>query len=208
MTRRRWHRVRRSVFALVAAAICLAGCAAVPASPTSTSSIASPIPVATGAPPSASAAPSLAADAPAWLSEPLTDVRTGQPVRLGELIGHVVFVEGMATWCPPCLEQQREAASALRQLPGGVVVYVSVDIDPREPATTLRDYVDRNGFGWQFVLATPAFLRELSETFGATILSPPATPIVVIDMTGHATFAEVGIKRASRLVELARARGA
>jgi thiol-disulfide isomerase/thioredoxin len=197
-----------AVLAVAAAVILLAGCAALPAAPTSTASVASLIPVATGVPPSGASAPSLAADAPAWLSEPLTDVRTGQAVRLGDLIGHVVFVEGMATWCPPCLEQQREAASALRQLPGGVVVYVSVDIDPREPATTLQDYVDRNGFGWQFLLATPAFLRELSETFGATILSPPATPIVVIDMTGHATFTEVGIKRASRLVELARARGA
>jgi thiol-disulfide isomerase/thioredoxin len=191
----------------VLVALVVAGCAAGPTAPAGTASAGSPSPGAGDASPSAVAA-SLAPGGPAWLSEPLSDVRTGLPVRLGDFAGRVVFVEGMATWCPPCLEQQHEAASALSQLPGGTVVYVSVDIDPREPAATLRDYVDRNHFGWQFLVATPAFLRELAETFGATILSPPATPIVVIDMTGHATFTEVGIKRASRLVELARARGA
>lgn len=144
---------------------------------------------------------------PAWLAEPLVDVRTGLPVRLGDLTGHVIFVEGMATWCPPCLEQQHQAASALSQLQGGVVVYVSVDIDPREPAATLRAYVDQNHFGWQFLVATPAFLRELSEAFGATVLSPPATPIVVVDVNGRATLTELGIKSASRLVELAHALG-
>lgn len=188
-------------------ALVLIGCSAAPASSIVTGSTASPVPVATGTQPTASPAP-LASGGPAWLAEPLVDVRSGLPVRLGDLAGRVVFVEGMATWCPPCLEQQREAVSALSQLQGANVVYVSVDIDPRESATTLREYVDRNHFGWQFLLATPAFLRELSETFGATILSPPATPVIVIDVTGHATLTEIGIKRASRLVELALALGA
>ena len=188
------------------AVLALAGCSTRSLGPTGIAAGGSPIPVATE--PTAAATPTSNSSGPAWLAEPLTDVRTGLPVRLGDLDGHVVFVEGMATWCPPCLEQQHEAASALSQLPGGIVVYVSIDIDPREPPATLRGYVDRNQFAWQFLVATPAFLRELAETFGATILSPPATPIVVIDTTGHATFTEVGIKRASRLVELARARGA
>jgi thiol-disulfide isomerase/thioredoxin len=198
---------RVPLLAAVLSALLVAGCAAGPGVPSGSAGGGSPTAPATSVPPTAAVA-SPVASGPAWQSEPLTDIRTGQSVRLDGLAGHVVFVEGMATWCPPCLEQQHEAAIALSQLPGGVVVYVSVDIDPREPATTLRDYVDRNQFSWQFLLATPAFLRELSETFGATILSPPATPIVVIDMSGHATFTEVGIKLASRLVELARARGA
>jgi thiol-disulfide isomerase/thioredoxin len=202
------RRFRLWIAGLVAAGI--AGCSAVPAASTTTVSLGSPSPIATGAPPTTPAAsPTLStAGGPAWLSEPLTDVRTGLPVRLADLAGRIVFVEGMATWCPPCLEQQHEAAIALGQLPGEAVVYVSIDIDPREPLATLRDYVDRNGFGWQFLVASPAFLRELADTFGATILSPPATPIVVIDAAGHATLTEIGIKRASRLVELARALGA
>ncbi len=178
--------------------LAIAGCAAASGRPTATAVAGSPAP-----PPLLTAT-----SGPPWLAEPLVDVRTGAQVRLGDLAGHVVFVEGMATWCPPCLEQQHEAASALAQLQSEAVVYVSVDIDPREPVATLRDYVDRNHFGWRFLVATPAFLRELAEAFGATILSPPATPIVVVDATGNAMLTEVGIKRASRLVQLAHALGA
>jgi thiol-disulfide isomerase/thioredoxin len=200
------RRRRVGVSAGLLAALVVAGCVASPAAPTGTANVTSPIPGVPSALPTAAVASPLSGG-PAWLSEPLTDVRTGLPVSLGDLAGHIVFVEGMATWCPPCLEQQHEAASAMRQLTSGLVVYVSVDIDPREPASTLRTYVERNGFGWQFLLATPAFLRELADTFGSTVLSPPATPVVVIDVTGHATLTEVGIKRASRLVELAHAVG-
>ena len=191
-------------------AVALVGCGADLAGPSVAASGGSPASASSGPHPSASE-PLPTADAapgPAWLSEPLTDVRTGQPVRLADLAGHIIFIEGMATWCPPCLDQQHEAAKALGQLRGGLVVYVSVDIDPREPASTLRDYVDRNEFGWQFLLTTPAFLRELDEAFGATVLSPPATPVIVVDVTGHASLTEVGIKPASRLVELAHNLGA
>jgi len=198
---------RVTVLGAILAAGLLGGCSAAPAAPSATVLAGSPVPVATEESPGATAA-TLAPGGPAWLAEPLIDVRTGTPVRLGDLVGHVVFVEGMATWCPPCLEQQHEAEIALSQLPSGMVIYVSVDIDPREAASTLSAYVDRNQFGWQFLLATPAFLRELSDTFGATILSPPATPVVVIDMSGHGTLTEIGIKRASRLIELAHALGA
>jgi thiol-disulfide isomerase/thioredoxin len=143
-----------------------------------------------------------------WLTEPLTDVRTGATVSLADLRGRVVLIEGMATWCPPCLEQQRQAAQALAVLDPRAVVYVSVDIDPREPASTLAAYALRTGFDWPFLVPSLAFLRAWSRAFGSLILDPPTTPIVVIDRTGHGTLTETGIKPASRLVQLARAAGA
>jgi len=150
------------------------------------------------------AATEVPSDAPAWAVETLTDVRAGSSLRLVDLRGRVVFVEGMATWCPPCLDQQREARAALAQLDPAEVVYLSVDVDPREQAPTLAAYAGRHGFDWQFVVATPAFLRLLAGQFGVTVLNPPSTPVLVIDRSGHGTLTEVGIKKADRLVGLAR----
>lgn len=201
-------RRRRTLAALLAALLATgsAGCQAAtsPASTLPQDTVALP-PTAEGSlSPSAAPNPSGAA---AWMAEPLTDVRTGLLFRIEDLAGHVVFLEGMATWCPPCLDQQIEARQALAVLAATDVVYLSVDIDPREPVDVLRAYVDRNGFAWQFAVASPAFLRELADALGSTVLSPPSTPIVVIDRDGHATLTEYGIKRADRLVELARALG-
>jgi cytochrome oxidase Cu insertion factor (SCO1/SenC/PrrC family) len=113
----------------------------------------------------------------------------------------------MATWCPPCLEQQREAAVALAQLAPDKVVYVSVDVDPQEDASTLAAYADRHAFPWHFVVASPAFLRLLAHDFGLSVLNPPATPVVIISPAGDGTLTPAGIKSAAQLVALARQLG-
>lgn len=142
-----------------------------------------------------------------WMLLPLTDVRSGATLRIADLVGKVVLIEGMATWCPPCLEQQAQASAALAELDAAKVVYVSVDIDPREPAATLQGYADRNHFPWIFATTSTEFLRELAREFGDGVLNPPATPMIVVDTEGTAALVEFGIKRASRIVELAHAHG-
>jgi thiol-disulfide isomerase/thioredoxin len=156
------------------------------------------------APVTESPAPAVAA----WLLEPLQDVRTGATVRLNDLHGRIVFVEAMATWCPPCHQQQHEALLALANLDRAKVTYVSVDVDPQESEDTIDEYAELHGFDWQFFVATPAFLRELADAFGPTVLSPPATTIVLLDPAGEPRLTEEGIKPAERLVELARDLGA
>ncbi len=162
-------------------------------------------------PSSTSSAPaSTAATAPpaAWATETLTDVRTGDEFTLADLAGSVVLLEGMATWCPPCLEQQRQAELALTRLDPAKVRYISLDVDPRENADTLARYADQHGFAWTFAVAEPALLRELSEAFGDPVLTPPVTPVVVIGPDGSATLADLGIKDANQLIELAGSAGA
>ena len=142
------------------------------------------------------------------MTDPLTDVRTGATFRIADLAGKVVFLEGMATWCPPCVTQQSEADVALRQLPPGSIVYISLDIDPREDRATLAAYADSHHFAWTYAIAGPALLRHLAAMFGDPVLSPPATPIIVVDADGSATLTETGIKTWQRLVEIARKHGA
>jgi len=144
----------------------------------------------------------------AWATETLTDVRTGETFTLADLAGSVVLLEGMATWCPPCVDQQQQAQLALTRLDPAKVRYISLDVDPREDATTLATYADRHGFAWTFAVGEPALLRELSDAYGDPVLTPPVTPIVVIAPDGSGTLADLGIKDANQLLELAHTAGA
>src|SRR5205814_76346 len=142
-----------------------------------------------------------------WARLGIVDVRTGATFNVADFAGKVIFVESMATWCPPCLEQQRQMQAALVGLDPTRIAFVSLDVDPRESLETLRRYADRYGFSWTFALGSPQFLRELAADFGEQVLNPPATPLVVIATDGSASLTEFGIKGATRLAELARTAG-
>jgi len=163
----------------------------VPASSIATSTSPTPVPASPSTPPAA------------WATETLTDVRTGETFTLADLAGNVVLLEGMATWCPPCLEQQQQAQLALTRLDPAKVRYISLDVDPREDASTLAKYAEQHGFPWTFAVGEPALLRELAETYGDPVLTPPVTPVLVIGPDGSATLADLGLKDANQLTELA-----
>lgn len=137
----------------------------------------------------------------------LTDVRTGERFTLGQFAGKVVVVESMAVWCPLCTDQQRVMQAVLPELGPGVV-YVSIDVDPNETPDLLRRYVERHGFSWRFAVAPRELAAALADAFGAQVLNPPSTPIVIIDPRGEARLTPFGHKDASALRELVRrARG-
>ena len=142
---------------------------------------------------------------PQWATEPLTDVRTGATVRLADFEGSLVLVEAMATWCPPCISQQAQAQAALTGTSDRGVVYVSLDVDPREAQEAVARYADDHAFPWRFVVGSQAVLRSLAGTFGDPVLSPPNTPVVVIRRDGSAYLTEPGIKSAERLTQIIRA---
>lgn len=141
----------------------------------------------------------------AWATTPLTDARSGEGFRLTDFAGSVVVVEPMAAWCINCLAQQREAQVALERLRGEVpVVYVSLGVDPGEGPEDLAAYAEREGFDWRFAVAGPEVARALADAFGPIFLSPPSTPLVVVDPTGQIVFADVGRHSASALESLIR----
>lgn len=172
----------------LALAVTLAACSPA-AEPTTTGSAAKPDSIA-GAP---------------WATTVLTDARSGDTFRLVDFKGSVVVVEPMAVWCVSCLAQQREAQVALDRLRGQVpLVYVSLGVDPGEQASDLAAYAEREGFDWRFAAAGPEVSRALADAFGPIVLSPPSTPLVVIDPTGRVVFADVGRHSATELEALIR----
>ena len=165
-------------------------------------------PVSTSSP-DASAAPSDSGIAlPAWATIPLTDVRTGETFRLAGSGDRVVFVEPMAVWCSSCRQQQETAREAVAGLDPSRVTWVAIDVDPNETPEMLARFADDNEFPFIYAIAGVDLSRALADAFGAQILSPPSTPVIVIGTDGTVTLTEFGHKSQARIAELAQQHGA
>jgi len=97
----------------------------------------------------------------------------------------------------------RQLPDPTARSPGGLdrladpdLVYVSLDVDPNERAEGLADYARREGFAWHFAVASPELSRSLAARFGDQVLSPPATPLLVVGPNGQVVEQGIGIKRA------------
>lgn len=141
-------------------------------------------------------------EAPAWYSVSLTDVNTGDAFTINDLKGKVVLVETMAVWCSNCLKQQTQV-KALHESLGMRDDFVSlgIDIDPNEDADKLASFTSSNGFDWKYVIAPAEVAREISSLYGAQFLSPPSTPMLIIDRKGVAHPLPFGIKSAEELLQ-------
>ena len=138
----------------------------------------------------------------AWRTASIRDVVSGEDFRIADLEGKVVAIEAMAIWCLNCRFQQLEARAALDEVDSPDVVYLSLDIDPNERAEDLAEYARREGFDWRFAMASPEVARSLAASFGDQILSPPATPLVVLGPDGQVVAQHIGIKGARSLAAL------
>lgn len=143
-----------------------------------------------------------------WAIATLTDVRTGDEVRIADLVasGRVVFLEPMAIWCTRCRAQQREAVAAFERLDRARVAWVGIDVETAEDADQLARYSDQNGFDFTYVIADRDMSRALAAEFGDIVLNPPATNVIVIGTDGRVTHS-TGHRSADELVELATSNG-
>lgn len=131
----------------------------------------------------------------------LRDVVAGEEFPIDDLAGKVVAIQAMAIRCVNSRMQQREAQAALEKVGSPDVLDLS-DVDPNERAADLADYARREGFGWRFAVAPPEGSRALAATFGDQILSPPATPLVVLGPDEQDIEKHIGIKRADDFAAL------
>jgi thiol-disulfide isomerase/thioredoxin len=138
----------------------------------------------------------------AWRTVVLQDVATGEEFTISDLRGKVVAIETMAIWCTTCRIQQHESQAALDQVNSPDVVYISLDVDANERAADLATYAANEGFTWRFAVSTAEMSRSLVATFGAQILSPPSTPLIVMGPDGTVVEQHVGITPAATLAAL------
>ena len=139
-----------------------------------------------------------------WATATLTDVRTGEPFRIADLVasGKVVFLQPMAMWCSNCRAQQKEAVAAFDRLDRMKVVWIGLDVETAEDSGQLVRYSDENGFDFTYAIANPDLSRSLVAEFGEVVLSPPATNVIVIGVDGTINHTTGG-QSADELVDLA-----
>ena len=143
--------------------------------------------------------PSAAAVDP-WLAVELTDAATGETFTLASFAGGVVAIEPMAVWCSNCKAQQDDVKRAYKRIADLGVTYISLGVDPGEDASTLARYADQRGYGWTFSRAPKALARELRDLFGPQILSPPSTPLIVLDASGEVVYQGFGFHSPDELL--------
>lgn len=126
-------------------------------------------------------------ESPSWVSAELIDVCTGQPFSIADFSGKVLYVEAMATWCPPCRDQLGRVREAMAQLPSDqqtetVVVALSSEVDlPRE---ALAQYAADNDFPFIFAVLPVEVLQDMANNLGQEIAVPPATPHLIVGPDG------------------------
>ena len=136
--------------------------------------------------------------APAWMTTELTDACSGATFALTDFIGKTVYVEAMATWCPPCRDQLARVKEAAAQIPEEeraeiVIVALSSEVDlPRE---TLAEYAASNEFPFVFAVMPAEMLQTMADELGQEIAVPPATPHLIVAPDG--TVGEVHTGSAS-----------
>lgn len=108
----------------------------------------------------------------------LVDVTSNTTFTLGALAAEgPVLLETMAIWCVNCRAQQHEVVAA-----HDLVDFhsVSLDVDPNERPDDLADYSTAMGFAWRFAVATADLAAALRDRFGAAVLNPPSTPMILL----------------------------
>ncbi|MEO8610136.1 MAG: hypothetical protein ABI690_19735 [Chloroflexota bacterium] len=145
---------------------------------------------------------SISTDAPAWLSAPVLNVGSDEPITFADYNGKTVMVEGMSVWCSACFYQETQAAQALAQLNRDDVVYVSLDIDPNGEPSLLADYAVSNQFNWTFAVSNPKLMEPLIAQFGRDVTVPDNMPIFFVSPTGRVSELYTGGHTANQLIDL------
>ncbi len=106
-------------------------------------------------------APEIGRLAPAFT---LADLE-GNPVSLSDFQGKAVFINFWATWCPPCRAEMPEIEAIYQKYRDQDVAVIGVDLF--EPEDKVREYVQRGGFSWTFVIDTTG---EVTRKYGISAL--------------------------------------
>ena len=136
---------------------------------------------------------------PEWYTLSLTDVHNGQPFTIASFAWQVVLIMPMAQQCPNCLLQQEEVRQMRHTLGNPPLFLVSLDVDPNDDAGSLKAYADQNNIDWRAAVAPEPMTRALGQLYGADLLNPSLTPMLLIDQYGVAHLLSAGLKQAEEL---------
>jgi peroxiredoxin len=94
----------------------------------------------------------------------LTDL-DGNQVKLSDFRGKTVFLNFWATWCPPCRAEMPEIESIHQEYKDKNVVVIGIALS--EPENEVRQFIQRSGYSWTFLIDTRG---EASSNYEVTAI--------------------------------------
>ena len=61
------------------------------------------------------------------------------------------------------------------------IVMIGIDIDLKEDSAMLKTYIEKQGFDWNYAVASADIAREMGRLYGDQFLNPSSTPMLIID---------------------------
>lgn len=158
------------------------------------------------------ATPGEATDAvPAWMGIQMTDACSGTTFTLADFAGRAMYVEAMATWCPPCREQLDRVKEAATQIPAeerAETVFVALSSEVDLPRETLAQYSVDNSFPFIFAVMPAEMLQAIADDLGQEVAVPPATPHLIVAADGSVGALRTGAEGAADILALLAEAGA
>jgi thiol-disulfide isomerase/thioredoxin len=148
---------------------------------------------------------------PAWMTTELTDACSGETFALADFAGKAVYVEAMATWCPPCRDQLGRVKEAAAQIPDeerAKFAFVALSSETDLPREALAEYAASNDFPFVFAVMPAPMLQSMAEDLGQEIAVPPATPHLILAPDGTAGAVRTGAESPDDLLALLKAAAA
>ncbi|TFG32692.1 TlpA family protein disulfide reductase, partial [Candidatus Thorarchaeota archaeon] len=113
------------------------------------------------------------------------DLSDGTTISFNDLIGKIVLVDLMATWCSTCSTQNSYLESVYDSMAGPLVI-LSLTVDRSETVAMMADYKSDRGLPWAHGLDTGAkFANYFSVAYVPTL--------VLIDSDGYFRYIHEGL---------------
>lgn len=128
-----------------------------------------------------------------WKETEFKDVASGETFKISDFKGQKVLIETFAVWCPTCLAQQKELKKV------NSTIHISLDVDPNEDESAVKDHASKNDLNWRFVVSPSGATQLLIDEFGVSIVNAPGAPVILVCEDQSTRYLRSGLKRADEL---------
>ena len=128
-----------------------------------------------------------------WKEISVKDINSGATFKISDFKGKPILLESFAIWCPTCTKQQREIKKLHDEL-GDEVISISLDTDPNEDESSVKEHTGANGFDWRYVISPPTMTQSLIDEFGVGVVNAPSVPVILICEDQSTRYLNRGVK--------------
>ncbi len=127
-----------------------------------------------------------------WRDYPLNDINSGEDFKISDFKGQKILLESFAVWCPTCTKQQRVFQELIKE--GDETIHISLDTDPNEDASLVKEHTTQNGFSWRYVITPATMTKSLINEFGISVVNAPSAPVILVCEDQSARLLKRGLK--------------